>query len=722
MSDKILVEYQSNLNALIKEHKTYQDEIKATEVAGVKASDNIAKSTDKATNSTKSLKAQLRDLKAQIATATDPKEIDRLSKAAGELSDKINDANESVKVFASGSKFQQIGNAFGTIVSNVRSLDFQRASEQSKVLLGITKSITFKEAVGGIKDVGSTLLNLGKSLLLNPLFLIPALIGLIVENFEKLKTSGGIIGQTFQFIGKAVEVLTAGIKGFLTNMGLIDTQAQEIYERQKARLDKIAEAHQKTSDRIVQILKAQGKETFDVQQQAAQQELNLIERKYNALRKAILSGAISEEEGFKQIEALGQQKADVLTKLTVSIAEENKKQVDDEKAKNKKLKEEDDKRLKDVEAQQKTLRDLRTQNIEVDFEREKQLLKDKLADDIKQYSENGAIIAELRIQYINNLNKLEAAQRAKEQQFDQEKVKASKDRIDAIQKQEDDFEEATRQRNQRILEDGVESMKKEVDARQRLNDQIVNSISEGLGSLSQITKNISDKQIQDIEQRKGFELSSLEDQYKNQLISKEQYEKERSKIELKARQEESQIKRKQFETDKQIALIQAAINTAQAVTKALASTAPPASFALAALMGVLGAAQIAAIVSQPTPKFAKGGKVEGNLHSQGGTLIEAERDEMIIRRDQAIKNDRLLYAINDGKGESFIRVHYIAPALKEQQRKYEKLLFGSTKQNVSFRDGNLLESEKATRTANRENTIAIIKAVKSIGSRSAHKW
>lgn len=193
-------------------------------------------------------------------------------------------------------------------------------------------------------------------------------------------------------------------------------------------------------------------------------------------------------------------------------------------------------------------------------------------------------------------------------------------------------------------------------------------------------------------------------------------------FEQKARQEESRIKREQFERDKQIALIQVAINTAQSISKTIAELGVPAGLPASFIAASLGALQAAAIISQPTPKFGKGGKVGGKLHSEGGTLIEAERDEMIIRRDQAIKNDRLLSAINNGSGESFIRVHYIAPALKEQQRKLERSANASVNQNISFKDNNLLESEKATRRANRDNTIAIIKAVKSINSRSSHKW
>lgn len=57
----------------------------------------------------------------------------------------------------------------------------------------------------------------------------------------------------------------------------------------------------------------------------------------------------------------------------------------------------------------------------------------------------------------------------------------------------------------------------------------------------------------------------------------------------------------------------------------------------------LGAIQIATIAAT---KFAEGGEIGGRPHSQGGTLIEAEKDEFIIRKKSASKYKGLLKAIN----------------------------------------------------------------------------
>ena len=50
------------------------------------------------------------------------------------------------------------------------------------------------------------------------------------------------------------------------------------------------------------------------------------------------------------------------------------------------------------------------------------------------------------------------------------------------------------------------------------------------------------------------------------------------------------------------------------------------------MIGAMGAAQAGMVLSQKPPKFARGGMIGGNLHTQGGTLIEAERGEYVMSR------------------------------------------------------------------------------------------
>ena len=64
---------------------------------------------------------------------------------------------------------------------------------------------------------------------------------------------------------------------------------------------------------------------------------------------------------------------------------------------------------------------------------------------------------------------------------------------------------------------------------------------------------------------------------------------------------------------------------------------PALGFAAAAAAIAYGTNQVAGILSTSFPTFEKGGKIGGNLHSSGGTVIEAERDEFVMSRKATSK-------------------------------------------------------------------------------------
>jgi hypothetical protein len=122
-------------------------------------------------------------------------------------------------------------------------------------------------------------------------------------------------------------------------------------------------------------------------------------------------------------------------------------------------------------------------------------------------------------------------------------------------------------------------------------------------------------------------------------------------------------KTKQARQDKALALFQIGVNTAKGIISALALTPP--NPALALIIGAAGLAQAAAVAAKPLPKFEKGGLIGGKLHSQGGTLIEAEQGEYMVNRRQSAKHRRELDAMNTST-EAFRKMideKYVRPAL-----------------------------------------------------------
>jgi len=153
------------------------------------------------------------------------------------------------------------------------------------------------------------------------------------------------------------------------------------------------------------------------------------------------------------------------------------------------------------------------------------------------------------------------------------------------------------------------------------------------------------------------ELRQSEELKNRELENEELSAAQRANIERRYQQQQAQIRRRQFEAEKKAALAQAAINGALAITT-LATRVPPvtplgfpnpAFIAGLAATVISTAAQIAVISSQKAPQFGDGGWVGGKLHTQGGTMIEAERDEFVVNRRSARKYSPLLNALNDNK-------------------------------------------------------------------------
>jgi hypothetical protein len=141
---------------------------------------------DSADNAGKSLKAQLRELQQQLAN-TDPQtqKYRDLSKAAGELKDKIQDAAQAVGTQAGGA-FEKVGGSLGLVTSRIASLDFQGAAEGAKLLAQNITEIKPGDIANGVKSIGTAFASIGKALLTNPIFLIGASIAAAVVYAEEL--------------------------------------------------------------------------------------------------------------------------------------------------------------------------------------------------------------------------------------------------------------------------------------------------------------------------------------------------------------------------------------------------------------------------------------------------------------------------------------------------------------------------------------------------------
>lgn len=161
----------------------------------------------------------------------------------GEITDKVGDLNRGVTTL-SGDPLERLNNSFGMIGSSILSLDFGAAQTGLQGLSSAIKDFKFGDLTTAAKGFGSTMLDLGKSLLTNPIFLLGGIIAAVVMNFDKLVEAGGFVGEMFGFIKRTIDSVIGGLVDFMDWIGLTDSKASERAENEKKR----AEENKKIED------------------------------------------------------------------------------------------------------------------------------------------------------------------------------------------------------------------------------------------------------------------------------------------------------------------------------------------------------------------------------------------------------------------------------------------------------------------------------------------
>ena len=202
--------------------------------------------------------------------------------------------------------------------------------------------------------------------------------------------------------------------------------------------------------------------------------------------------------------------------------------------------------------------------------------------------------------------------------------------------------------------------KTEFDKRVDIILQYAQKVADVLNAINELNKVNSENRIAEITATSAAELNAI-----NASTDLER-DKARQRVALEKRTQQAiaNEKTKQARRDKALALFDIAINTAVAISKAN-TLLPPANIPAIIAASILGAIQLAAVAAKPLPKFEKGGLIGGKLHSQGGTLIEAEQGEYMINRRQSAKHRRELDAMNTST-EAFRKMideRYVRPAL-----------------------------------------------------------
>jgi hypothetical protein len=756
MSDKILVEYISTsdkMKADLKDLNKVQVEVDNTAKATNKTMQDGFKKTEV---QAKSLKSQLKDLKAQLANATDPKEVERLAKATGKLSDQIQDASDQAKIFASESKFEQVGTAIGSIGQKLMSLDFEGAAQQSKLLLAASKGITFEDALQGAKDLGTTLLNVGKSLVNNPILMLAAVfVAIGMEAYGAAKALWTMNDNTKALTDsiKEQEKVVRGYKqavqeSYIKIAESLGTLTKAEAEQKRASLKNQAEqlsTKEKYNDKLKDILKEiTGDEKTNIQELsllAAQGNIQAVAqlKKYNQ-QKVKLQEVYNQES--KALTAKGKaENVQVEIAGNILAAEESKKAtaklLADAKAENEKnAKAALDAQAK-IDSDAKLLRDLRTQNISDDVLRQKAILTDKLTDDQKQNAGNDAILIELRKKYNAEILDIDVKQRQDRLKVMDETLNDAVAKVKAEAKAEADasadpaFSSKIVKKYKDIEDEKTKAAAEGAAERKAIEQASFQVASSLVSAIGQIAQNNFNQELIDLQTKTDEQTAALDYELEHKTITQEEYTRRKADIDKKAHDEEVKVKKKAFESQKQAAIIGATISMAQAIVEQLA-TGGTAGFILAALAAVTGAAQIAVIASQPTPQFAKG---VVDLKGKGtGTSDEIHamisKGESVITAKATSENKSLLIALNKGKGEEYLMKNLVAPALLQQKKRFmegkdksfaDSLMKSMAINSKGMNDQNILEALKMNRRSDKQIAEYMVRELKG-NSFNPRKW
>ena len=293
------------------------------------------------------IKSELRELKGELANATDPAQMAKLAEQAGLLKDQLADANEQVAVFATGSKFEQVSNSFGSMKDSLMSLDFEEAAQKAKMFqktLGGISPATIGAGIKGLISVVGTLskafVQFGLSLLTNPIFLLVAVIAAVVAGIVYFLNKLGVLKAIMKAIGDVVGWLIQGFKDLTDWIGLTNHANTKRAEEAAKALEEEREGIRKVVsgiDNKISMLEAEGKSTLALRME--KNELLKVEAKLNAESIRAVSDMADKSSVFGKVYGeLADKSGEVVhkleveeKKLTTELANENKKRAEDHK-------------------------------------------------------------------------------------------------------------------------------------------------------------------------------------------------------------------------------------------------------------------------------------------------------------------------------------------------------------------------------------------------------
>lgn len=454
-----------------------------------------------------SLRSELRKVQLEMAGVELGSEaFNKLNQRASAIKDKMMEVNEQIAVFATGSKYEQVSNSLGEIGAGLRDMDFDRVTQGAKLFSQTAKAITFKDAIGSFKQLGSAMLSIGKTILMNPIFLIAAVIVGIGVAIYKLLERMGLLKKIFEAVGEVIGWVTQQIKDFLDWLGLTSFAAEEAAERQAAAQEKIAEAYKDRQEKVVdgydheiRLAKIAGKDTVDLERQKQYAIIETSKRQYEAL------GA--QMEALRASGGLTKEKADEIRKAMLDLKKNirearqevqaiNAQEVVDNKAKNDKIAADNaaaakaaaEKRKQyaaDRLAAQRAIQDAELELMEDGIVKElelnkvkyQRLIADTLANEKLTQAEKDRLVFNLKQNALQNELDIEKKYKEEQEKLEQEKLQAKEE----AEKKKAEVHKAAAEEMAKISQ---EQAQKEIENRRMVRDNTIDIAGSLLAAIS----------------------------------------------------------------------------------------------------------------------------------------------------------------------------------------------------------------------------------------------
>jgi hypothetical protein len=389
------------------------------------------------------LKAELRSLKEAIADASDPEQMAALAQKAGDVADRIKDANEQVAVFTTGSKFEAVSNSFSMIGDDLRSLDFEGAAEKAATFSNTLGSLNAADVSKGLKGLTSTVgtmskafLKFGLQLLTNPIFLLAVVIAAIVVAIGFFLNKIGVLEKVLYLAFLPLNLLIEGFQKLTDWLGLTSHAAEENARTMEKANEKAFKSSQKRTEKIsdqydIEIAKAKaaGKDTTKLEMDkskaisnASSKRLGDARKEYAELKKLTDKDSIERrkalrkriEEENKIIKDGSKERKLMAIQEAADQAAADKQAKEEAKAKNEEAAKKYQDGAKAIQAEINAANKLVLDSTKTQSQKEIDDIKAKYAAliaEAKKYKKDITALESAQSLEINNVRKAEAAER-----------------------------------------------------------------------------------------------------------------------------------------------------------------------------------------------------------------------------------------------------------------------------------------------------------------------